>query len=260
MKLYGLIGYPLSHSFSQKYFNEKFLKENIDAYYQLFPLKNIEEFPGLLKQFSRLSGINVTIPYKEQIIKYLDNIDNIAKEIGAVNTVKIRQTRQTALSGRTDKHLKKYSLFGYNTDVYGFYHSLKPLLKPIHKRALIFGTGGASKAVAYALKQLNIHFIFVSRNPEKNNDISYSDINSAIIKNNQIIINTTPLGMFPDINTYPPMPYESLTKTHILYDLVYNPEETLFLKFGKQNKAETINGLSMLKLQAEKSWEIWNNK
>ena len=251
MKLFGLIGYPLSHSFSQKYFNERFLKENIDAYYQLFPLKNIEEFPELLKQFPGLSGINVTIPYKEQIIKYLDNIAHIAKEIGAVNTVKIRQTRQTALSGKTDK------LSGYNTDVYGFYHTLKPLLKPIHKRALIFGTGGASKAVAYALKQLNIHFIFVSRNPEKNNEISYTDINSAIIKDNQIIINTTPLGMFPDIKTYPDISYESLTKFHILYDLVYNPEETLFLKFGKQNKAETINGLSMLKLQAEKSWEIF---
>jgi shikimate dehydrogenase len=249
MKQYGLIGYPLSHSFSKKFFSEKFRRENIiGVAYENFPISSINQLPALINTYTDLAGLNVTIPYKESVIQYLDEIDMEAKIIGAVNTINVSKKRN-----------KKW-MKGYNSDAYGFKNSLMPFLGSAHKKALIFGTGGASKAVAYALDKLNIEYIFVSRNPSENNQISYDSINDNMISELLIIINTTPLGMYPDTRSFPPISYKSLTSDHILYDLVYNPEQTTFLKMGKENGAITINGLRMLELQAEKSWEIWNTK
>lgn len=245
MKLFGLIGHPLTHSFSKQYFENKFEKENIvDCSYNLYDIKNISLYKNVFET-PNLIGLNVTIPYKESIIDLLDELDEVAKNIGAVNTIKFNSnTKKTK---------------GYNTDYFGFKNSLKPFLENIHERALILGTGGASKAVAYVLKELNINCLFVSRTPEKGNEIGYNDINEYVIKHHQIIINTTPLGTYPNINDSPNIPYELLTANHLLYDLVYNPEETMFLRKGKEKGAKIINGLQMLKLQAEKSWEIWNS-
>lgn len=246
MKIYGLIGKSLQHSFSKKYFQNKFSTENIfDCNYELFELDTVNELELLIKDTKHLAGLNVTIPYKETVINVVDDIDDIAKEIGAINTIQI------------DSKTKKTK--GYNTDYLGFKNSLKPFLENIHERALILGTGGASKAVNYALKDLNIDCLFVSRNPKTNDEISYNDVNEYVIKHHQIIINTTPLGTYPNINTFPELPYQQLTNNHLLYDLVYNPEETLFLKHGKEKGCITINGLQMLKIQAEKSWKIWNS-
>lgn len=245
MKLFGLIGHPLTHSFSKQYFENKFEKENIvDCSYNLYDIKNISLYKNVFET-PNLIGLNVTIPYKESIIDLLDELDEVAKNIGAVNTIKFNSnTKKTK---------------GYNTDYFGFKNSLKPFLENIHERALILGTGGASKAVAYVLKELNINCLFVSRTPEKGNEIGYNDINEYVIKHHQIIINATPLGTYPNINDFPNIPYELLTANHLLYDLVYNPEETMFLRKGKEKGAKIINGLQMLKLQAEKSWEIWNS-
>lgn len=242
MKLYGLLGKSLIHSFSKNYFTEKFVTESItDCVYELFEIEGLNDLNTILSQ-PNLKGLNVTIPYKEDIIKYLDDIDSIAKGIGAVNTIKVNNGQ----------------LIGYNTDYYGFKKSLKPFLDINHNRALILGTGGASKAVAYVLKELNINCLFVSRTPKNSNEISYNDINEYVIKHHQIIINATPIGTFPNINNFPKLCYDKLTPEHLLYDLVYNPLETEFLKKGKLQGCITINGLQMLKLQAEKSWEIWN--
>ncbi|MDP4266598.1 MAG: shikimate dehydrogenase [Bacteroidota bacterium] len=247
MRIFGLIGYPLSHSFSQKYFNDKFQNEGItDSDYKLFPLKNIYDLRSLLT--SELIGLNVTIPYKEKIIQFLDDIDPIADEVGAVNTIKIKYE-----SG-------KYILKGYNTDVYGFEQSIKPLLNIHHQKALILGTGGASKAVYYVLKNIGIECLFVSRNPQMNNSISYETLNKTVIESFKLIINTTPLGMYPNIKEVPPIPYEFLSENHFLYDLIYNPKETLFLHEGKKAGAIIQNGLNMLYFQAEKAWEIWNEE
>lgn len=248
MKKYGLIGYPLSHSFSKKYFSEKFIRENItEVSYENFPISSIDLFPALIRESLGLAGLNVTIPYKESVIQYLDEVHGEAKIIDAVNTIKIFEKK--------DKKL----IAGYNTDVYGFQNSLKPLLGSVHQKAFILGTGGASKAVAFALDKLNITYIFVSRNPSEKNHIAYNTIDDILMSEYLIIINTTPLGMYPDTRSFPPLPYESLTPDHILYDLVYNPEQTTFLKLGKENGAATINGLRMLELQAERSWEIWTS-
>jgi len=249
MKEFAIIGYPLTHSFSPIYFNEKFKKLNLIEYiYNKYPLTSIEEFPDLIKNNNNLIGLNVTIPYKEQVIKYLDILDETARSIGAVNTIKI--TRQD----------EKVILKGFNTDAYGFMNSFKPLLKEYHKKALILGTGGASKAVVYVLKNLNIDFLFVSRKPKAENHISYNDLfNKKILSDYLIVINTTPLGMYPDSNTKPEIPYDQITEYHYLYDLIYNPDETLFLKEGKKRNATIKNGLEMLYLQAEKAWEIWND-
>lgn len=245
MKHFGLIGHPLSHSFSKKYFTQKFTTENIsDCAYHLFDIETINEFKNI-KEKDCLIGLNVTIPYKQKIIPFLDNMDEHASKIGAVNTIKI------------DPTTKKTT--GFNTDYYGFKNSLKPFLESTHERALILGTGGASKAVVYALQELNIHCLFVSRTPKNDSEISYEDVNEYVIKHHQIIINTTPIGMFPHIEDFPNITYEYLTQKHLLYDLVYNPEETIFLKKGKEKGCMTINGLQMLKLQAEKSWELWNS-
>jgi shikimate dehydrogenase len=243
--LLGLIGYPLTHSFSAGYFSDKFKRENITDYeYRNFPLKNISRFRQLLKNNPGLCGLNVTIPYKEQIISYLDKLDSVAERIGAVNTVKfIRKGNRN-------------ELVGYNTDSTGFLKSLTPSLNSSHKRALILGTGGASKAVAFVLQELEIEFLFVTRNP-KPGMITYRDLCLSIIRNHLLIINTTPLGTYPDVQSFPDIPYDLLTPGHIMYDLVYNPPETEFLRLGRQKGATCINGQRMLEIQAEKSWEIW---
>lgn len=245
MKLLGLIGYPLTYSFSVSYFSEKFNKENISGYeYLNFPLDDISKFIVLLDEQPDLIGLNVTIPYKEKIIPYMNELDPVAEKIGAVNTVKI-------VRDNGKKHLS-----GYNTDAHGFHHSLSPSLQKTHTGAMILGTGGASKAVAYVFDQLGIDYLFVSRKPAKG-QIGYHELCLAILKKYLIIVNTSPLGTYPEINTYPDIPYDLLTSDHILYDLVYNPPETEFLRFGRQKGTTCINGKRMLELQAEKSWEIW---
>jgi shikimate dehydrogenase len=243
-KIYGLLGKNISYSFSKKYFTNKFKEANLDCTYKNFDLNSINELPEILDaNIDYLKGFNVTIPYKETIFKYLDEINQVAEDIGAVNCVKI---------------IDKYYLKGFNTDAYGFENSLKPLLKKHHKKALILGTGGASKAIAYALEKLEISFKFVSRNP-KEKQISYADLSEEIIKSHHIIINTTPLGTKNNSESdYPNIPYEFITDEHLLFDLIYNPLETIFLKKGKEKGATVKNGLEMLELQAEKSWEIWN--
>ncbi|MCF1422197.1 shikimate dehydrogenase family protein [Mangrovimonas futianensis] len=245
MNKYGLLGKNISYSFSRNYFNTKFERQNIDAVYENFDISEIEKFPEIIKNNRDLKGLNVTIPYKESIIPFLDGLDKKAKKIGAVNTIKINEDGK---------------LIGHNTDYYGFKNSLTPLLKPKHKRALILGTGGASKAIAYALKKLDLEYRFVSRTASKKVDFTYKGLTSDIISSHQIIINCTPLGTVPKIEDYPNIPYVGITSNHILYDLIYNPEETTFLRFGREKKAITINGLQMLKLQAEKAWKIWNRK
>lgn len=254
MNKFGLIGFPLTHSFSQKYFLEKFKKENLSYYsYGNFPLKPIENFPDLLKNNFDLIGLNVTIPYKESVMKYLDKIDETAKEVGAVNCIKIQNSE-----------LRAQYLIGYNTDVLGFEESLKLLLEKTHKKALVLGSGGGAKAVMYVLKKSGIEFLIVSRKNQKGienlSGLNYDDLNKKIISEHLLIINTTPLGMSPNEDECPNIPYQFVSEKHLFYDLIYNPEETLFLKKGKERGAKTKNGLEMLHLQAEKSWEIWTNQ
>jgi shikimate dehydrogenase len=243
-KLYGLLGKNISYSFSRGYFTDKFEKLKLKkSKYVNFDLQNIEDFPSIIDENEHLKGINVTIPYKEEIIPFLSKIDKTAKKIGAVNTIKFT---------------KRGNLKGYNSDVVGFENSLIPLLKKHHKRALILGTGGASKAIAYALKRNDIKYKFVSRNPEGKKEISYNSLTKEVMEKHTIIINSTPLGTFPDIDKCPNIPYQFITKNHILYDLIYNPAISTFLSKGKEKEAITKNGLQMLELQAEESWRIWN--
>lgn len=244
--MYGLIGKKLGHSFSADFFNKKFEKEGIDESYHLFPLESIEKFPELLDSYPDLKGLNVTIPYKQEVMRFLDEIDNDAEKIGAINVIKISNRGE-------EKYLK-----GYNSDYIGFLSSLQPLLTPEIKSGLILGTGGASKAVAYALKKLGIQITFVSRNPLPG-QLSYEDLDEEIINRNLLIVNTTPLGMSPDISSYPPIPYHLLTDKHLCYDLVYNPLETEFLKRCKEKGAQVKNGLEMLYNQALAAWDIWND-
>ncbi|TAH18279.1 MAG: shikimate dehydrogenase [Cytophagales bacterium] len=249
MRTFGLIGKKLTHSFSKRYFTEKFEKENIpDTTYQLFELPTIEEFPLLIKSQPTLRGLNVTIPYKLEVLPFLNEIDAAAQRIGAVNVIKVNE----------QGYLK-----GYNSDYYGFKESLvnflsngssKPNLSNV--KALILGTGGASKAVKVALEDLEINYSFVSRTPK--NNLAYSELNRDILSAYQLIINTSPLGMYPQVNDCPEIPYHFLNNQHYLYDLVYNPETTLFMQKGLAQGASVINGLAMLYLQAEKSWQIWN--
>ncbi|WP_406684422.1 shikimate dehydrogenase [Seonamhaeicola sp. MEBiC1930] len=246
MNKLGLLGKNISYSFSRTYFKAKFEKEQIkDTSYENFDIESISLFPAIIKNTKGLKGMNVTIPYKEDVMPYLDKINKKAAEIGAVNTIKVT---------------KKGKLVGYNTDCYGFKNSIKPHLKPHHKTALILGTGGASKAIAYSLKELGIAHYYVSRRPSDGVSFTYDSLTETDIKNNTVIINCTPLGTFPNIEECPNIPYNAITSEHILFDLIYNPEETKFSKQGKQNGATTINGLKMLELQAEKSWSIWNLK
>lgn len=242
-KKFGLIGKDISYSFSKKYFTEKFSKELFDdCTYENFDIPNIEEFPNVLKENLDLKGLNVTIPYKEAIIPFLDTMSDKAFRIGAVNVIRFT---------------KKGNLKGYNSDWYGFKKSLEPLLQPHHKKALILGTGGASKAVAFALDKLGIFYTFVSREASEN-AIDYNRINATTFDNFQIIINCTPLGTSPNTKEFPPIPYEFFTEKHIAFDLIYNPEETQFLKKAKKKGATIKNGYEMLVFQAEKAWTIWN--
>lgn len=243
MRRYGLIGYPLSHSFSQKYFTDKFQREGItDCVYENFPLGSIDEFAALIQQRPNLHGLNVTIPYKEKVIPFLTAQSEVVKAIGACNCIKIEHGRLT----------------GYNTDVVGFENSLRPLLQPHHTKALVLGTGGAAKAVHYVLNKLGIAFFEVSRTPSTARQISYQQIDESVIRDHPVIINTSPLGMYPNIDECPPLPYQALTSQHYLFDLVYNPAKTLFLQKGEEQGAATKNGHDMLIIQAEESWRIWN--
>jgi len=262
MKQYGLIGYPLSHSFSKKYFTEKFEKEGIkDSKYELFPIENVSSLPDLLKQNPDLCGINVTVPHKIAVLKYLDWIESDAKKAGAVNCIRITAESpiEAAFEGEVGVVGHNFRLEGYNTDIYGFEMSLRPLLKDYHDHALVLGDGGAAKAVKCVLEKLGIEYKVVTRKPQPGN-LLFSDLKSRYIKHNRLIINTTPLGTFPNVDECPPIPYEGIEEDHLLYDLIYNPEKTLFLKKGEEHGAVIKNGYEMLILQAEKSWEIWTEK
>ena len=241
-KRFGLLGRNINYSFSKGYFTEKFNSEHFAGYtYENFDIQEISAFPEIIKNSPNLKGMNVTIPYKETVIPFLDKLYKKATLIGAVNTIKIT---------------KKGKLKGYNTDYYGFKKSLKPLLLPHHKKALILGTGGASKGVAFALDELGIPYTFVSREA-KENSIDYSQINATSFDNYQIIINCTPVGTSPNIEAFPLIPYEFFTEKHIAYDLIYNPGETQFLKKAKERGATIKNGSDMLIFQAEKAWKVW---
>ena len=247
--LYGLIGFPIDHSFSKKIFDQKFLSQNIiDSQYELFAIENISDLNSILSKNNNLKGLNVTIPHKVSIIPYLDEMDETALAVGAVNTIKI-----------INKDNNKKHLVGFNTDVYGFKQSIKPFLDINHEKALILGNGGAAKAVSWVLNKMGIVCNFVSRNPSKSNELNYKDLNEWVIKSHLLIINTTPLGTYPNIDEFPPIPYEFITENHLLYDLTYNPRETTFLKKGKLAGSQILNGQSMLEIQAEKAWEIWNS-
>lgn len=246
MKRFGLIGYPLGHSFSKNFFNEKFHSENIDAEYVNFEIPTIEDFNKIIKANPTLCGLNVTIPYKEQVIGYLDELDKDAAAIGAVNVIKIER-----IKGKT-------RLTGFNSDVMGFTQSIESLLEPHHKKALILGTGGASKAINYGLHKLGLETKFVSRSKRNENTITYDDITPEIMEEYKVIVNCTPTGMYPKADECPNIPYDLLTPEHLLYDLLYNPDTTLFMKNGSDRGAIVKNGLEMLLLQAFGAWDIWN--
>ncbi|MFP4604782.1 MAG: shikimate dehydrogenase family protein [Bacteroidales bacterium] len=251
MQIYGLIGYPLEHSFSPAYFNNKFKRENINAGYKLFPLKKLSEFRRIIEKHPELKGFNVTIPYKEEIIQYLDFVDEEAKYIHAVNTVIVI------------KDGNKIFLKGYNTDIYGFRNSIQSLInQSTNKNALVLGTGGTSKTVNYVLRQLDFKVFFATRTQKNDSKkmLNYRDITGELIQKTSLIVNTTPVGMYPDIDKKPDIPYESIHSGHILFDVIYNPSETSFLQEGKRRGAIIKNGKEMLELQAKKSWELWTKK
>lgn len=245
MQLYGLIGYPLTHSFSKKYFEEKFEKEGLtNCKFENFSIQSIDELNSLLvEHHSSLKGIAVTIPYKQQVLKFLDSLAYIPAEINACNCIKIV----------SDK------LIGYNTDWIGFEKSFVPLLKADHKKALVLGNGGAAVAVCFVLKKLGIDYKIVSRSKNGHSSFDYNDLTGDIVKEHTVIINTTPLGTFPAINEFPLIPYSGITREHYLFDLVYNPEKTMFLKKGDEQGATIKNGADMLVIQAEENWKIWNS-
>lgn len=246
MDKYGLIGYPLGHSFSIGYFNEKFQNECIDATYENFEIPSIENLTEILDSNPELKGLNVTIPYKEKVISYLDSISPEARAIGAVNVIKVNHKGN------------KTELKGYNSDVIGFTQSIEPLLERYHKKALVLGTGGASKAIIFSLKSLGIETLTVSRY-ERHGCVRYEDITPEMIKEYNVIVNCTPCGMYPQTDDCPNLPYEAMDSHTLLYDLIYNPDETLFLKRGKAQGATVKNGLEMLLLQAFASWNFWNS-
>ncbi|HWJ30587.1 MAG TPA: shikimate dehydrogenase [Flavisolibacter sp.] len=244
MKVFGLIGKTLKHSFSKNYFSEKFSSEQLaDCRYENFELQSIDELKEIIRQRPEIMGLNVTIPYKEEVVQLLDEKNEIVEKTGACNCIRVD-------SGR---------LFGFNTDVIGFKRSLEPALRPDHTCALILGSGGAAKAVEYALNELKIDHVIVSRN-KKFDQFGYEDLGEDVIKGHKLIINTTPLGMFPNTNQDPPIPYEYITPDHILYDLIYNPPKTQFLQKGEKQGAHIINGHEMLIIQAEESWKIWTGQ
>ena len=245
MKKYGLIGYPLGHSFSKNFFNEKFHSEDIKAEYVNFEIPNINEFTSVLVDNPNLAGLNVTIPYKEQVIPFLDELDPDAKAIGAVNVIKIIREK-----GKT-------KLVGYNSDIIGFTQSIEPLLESQNKKALILGTGGASKAIFHGLKKLGLEAKFVSRKAQEGM-LTYQELTPAIMEEYKVIVNCTPVGMYPRADEFPDIPYECLPPNHLLYALLYNPDTTLFMKKGADKGAVVKNGLEMLLLQAFGAWDIWN--
>lgn len=244
MKLYGLIGYPLSHSFSKHFFSNKFIQEGLDGYeYQNFAIPSIQELKSLLLNTPSLQGLNVTIPYKEKILYFLHEKNEVVKSTGACNCIRISGGR----------------LYGYNTDTIGFEKALKEKLLPHHRNALVLGTGGSSKAIGYVMNKLQINFLYVSRSKSGTNCLLYDDITNKLLQKHTLIINTTPAGMFPDINSAPTINYNELTPMHYLFDLVYNPEKTVFLQKGEERGAIIQNGYDMLVIQAEESWKIWNS-
>ncbi len=243
MRQFGLIGYPLSHSFSKKYFTQKFAEEGIhNCAYELYPIPSINELPALLQQVKGLEGINVTIPYKEAVLPFLDEQTAAVQEIGACNCI----------------HIKNGKLIGHNTDVTGFRQSIEPFLQPHHQHALILGTGGAAKAVAWVLQQLGIRFQIVSRNKTATT-LSYDELDEAMMQTVELVINTTPLGMQPNVHDKPSLPYHCINNRFLCYDLIYNPEKTRFLQLAEEQGAVIKNGADMLLIQAEESWKIWNN-
>ena len=243
MPNFGLIGKNISYSFSKTHFTAKFENEELDYSYENFDIADISQFPSVLKNNTELLGLNVTIPYKEAIVPYLDELNPIAEEIGAVNTIKIDA------SGK---------LIGHNTDYFGFQESIRPFIKSHHSKALILGTGGASKAVAYAFKNLDIMVDFVSRQPSEKARFRYNNLTEALVNSYPIIVNCTPIGTHPNVNECPDIPYDAVGQNHLLYDLIYNPIQTKFLICGEIKGATITNGFRMLELQAEKSWEIWS--
>jgi len=245
MKRYGVIGYPLSHSFSPGYFKEKFKKEGInDSSYEAYPLESIEELPSLLKRVPELQGLNVTIPYKQSVNKYLDDKSSLPAGLNSCNCIQIKDGK----------------LNGFNTDVIGFEQSFQKKLKPYHKNALVLGNGGAAAAVCFVLEKLDISYKLVSRALHKGSSLTYANLNASIIEQHQVIVNTTPLGMYPNIEDYPPIPYEFISSGHYLFDLIYNPDKSKFLQKGEQQGALIQNGMEMLILQAEESWNIWSGR
>ena len=247
MEKYGLIGYPLAHSFSRNFFNDKFKAENIEAEYVNFEISTIQEFKSVITNNPNLRGLNVTIPYKEQVIPFLDKISDNVKSIGAVNVIVFEHSKG------------KLKLIGHNSDIIGFKNSIEPLLTSEHKKALVLGTGGSAKAIYYGLKQLGIEPIYVSREKTSPNMLTYADLLPEIMESHQVIVNCTPAGMWPNIEDCPNIPYHLLTDQHLLYDLLYNPNETLFMKQGKAQGAVVKNGLEMLLLQAFASWDFWQS-
>ncbi len=244
MPLFGLIGYPLGHSFSKKYFTEKFEKEGLkDCRFENFPIPFIEEFPEIIKAYPDLKGIAVTIPYKQSVLKYVTDTTNLSEGLQACNCIKISNGK----------------LIAFNTDIIGFKKSIQPLLSSHHTKALVLGNGGAAAAVIAGLRQMNIDVMVVSRQLHAGSDCTYADLTPAIIQEHKIIVNTTPLGMHPNTDSCPDIPYGLLDKSYLLYDLVYNPAQTLFLKKGEEKGAVVKNGLDMLVLQAEENWNIWNS-
>lgn len=246
MRKFGLIGYPLGHSFSRKYFTDKFVREHIsDCQYDNFPIPEISQITGILAD-KEVCGLNVTIPYKTSVIKYLDKLDPEAAEAGAVNVIKIK------------RHIGKIETKGFNSDITGIRDTILPVISPVIKNALVLGTGGSSRAVCHVLKELGISFVMVSRD-KKPGVITYPEISETIIKSSLLIVNTTPLGMYPDISGKPDITYDLLSADHILFDLVYNPEVTEFLRKGQERGCKLLSGLKMLYSQAERSWQIWNS-
>jgi shikimate dehydrogenase len=253
LRIYGLIGRSLLHSFSPAFFLDKFQREGIqDVEYLKLELSEIADISSLLTSESRICGFNVTIPYKQDIIPYLDRVDPVAREIGAVNTVLVERVKATGAQLIPGVHLS-----GFNTDVFGFRDSVKPLIRAGTERALVLGTGGSAKAVSYMLRSMGIRVLQVSRNPEGPEQIGWNQLNEYVIRHHLLIVNTTPLGQYPNADQYPELPYEAITADHVLYDLIYNPEETNFLLKGQMKGAQIQNGYSMLCIQAEYSWKIW---
>jgi len=243
MKQYGIIGFPLTHSFSQDHFNRKFETLGLTGHcYDKFPIRSIDELPGVIRNNPALLGLNITIPYKKAVIELLDNRNGIPAGLDACNCIRIAAGK----------------LYGFNTDITGFQRSLEPLLGPNHNKALILGTGGAAAAVRFVLEQMGIEFRMVSRTKTGVHDLTYADLDQSVMETHQLIINTTPLGTFPDVESSPDIPYALLNAGHLLFDLVYNPAKTLFLKKGEEQGSAIRNGYEMLVIQAEESWAIWN--